>query len=254
MPHDGVGITADDVRRNITQGINQSNLTRAAIRLPLGSRSKMVLAVADKQGNIVGLFRQTDATIFSIDVAVAKARNVNYYADPSQLQPIDQLPGIPAGTAFTNRTFRYLGEPRFPEGIDGNPSGPFSQYNDFGANIDAFTAQQVGAPLPASVFQSVVGYDAFNPGTNFHQVNDQLNQNGIVFFPGSAPIYKIGPNGLAFLAGGFGISGDGVDQDDVVTEGGQVGYTVPRYILRADQVFVRGVRLPYQKANRNPQG
>jgi uncharacterized protein GlcG (DUF336 family) len=254
MPHDGVGITKADVERIITQGIAQANETRAAIRLPLGSRTKMVFAVTDKQGNVVGLFRQDDATIFSIDVAVAKARNVNYYADPNQLLPIDQLPGIPAGTAFTNRTFRYLAQPRFPEAIDGAPPGPFSQYNDFGANIDWFTAQQIGPPLPASQFQSQLGYDSFNPGTNFHQQNDPLNQNGIVWFPGSAPVYKIGANGLAYLAGGFGVSGDGVDQDDVVTDGGQMGYTVPRYILRADQVFVRGVRLPYQKFNRNPEG
>jgi hypothetical protein len=45
-----------------------------------------------------------------------------------------------------------------------------------------------------------------------------------------------------------------VDQDDVVTVAGQTGYDVPSYILRADQVFVRGVRLPYQKFNRNPEG
>ena len=39
-----------------------------------------------------------DATIFSIDVAVAKARNASYYANPDQLQPIDQVPGLPGGS------------------------------------------------------------------------------------------------------------------------------------------------------------
>jgi hypothetical protein len=53
--------------------------------------------------------------------------------------------------------------------------------------------------------------------------------------------------------GGFGISGDGVDQDDVVTAAGQQGFTPPA-ALRADMVFYRGVRLPYQKFNRNPRG
>lgn len=253
-PHDGDGITKADVERIITQGIDQANITRAAIRTPQGTRTKMVFAVTDKSGNVVGLYRQQDATVFSIDVAVAKARNVNYYADPNQLQPADQLPGVPAGTAFTNRTFRYLSDARFPEAIDGELPGPFSQYNDFGGKVDVYTAQAVGAPLPASAFNSVAGHDAFNPGTNFHQTQDPLNQNGIVFFPGSAPVYKIGSNGLAFLAGGFGVSGDGVDQDDVVTDAGQQGYTVPAYLLRADEVFYRGVRLPYQKFNRNPEG
>lgn len=102
----------------IEQGIAQAK-TRAAIRLPLDQRTKMVFAVSDLDGNIVGLYRMPDATVFSIDVAVAKARNVAYYANATALQPIDQVPGVPAGTAMTSRTFRYLAKPRFPEGIDG---------------------------------------------------------------------------------------------------------------------------------------
>ena len=214
----------------------------------------MVFAVADRTGAILGLYRMPDATIFSIDVAVAKARNVAYYANAAQLQAIDQIPNVPPGTAFTNRTFRYVGQPRFPEGIDGAPPGPFSQLND-DPGIDRNTGLQVGPPLPASAFQSVVGYDSFNPGTNFHDPFFLTNQDGIVFFPGSAPLYKAQvPGGPILLAGGFGVSGDGVDQDDVTTIGGQSGFDVPAYVLRADQVFVRGVRLPYQKTNRNPEG
>jgi uncharacterized protein GlcG (DUF336 family) len=254
LPHDGDGITRADVERIVTQGIAQSNLTRAAIRLPPGTRARFVFAVADRQGNVVGLYRTPDATVFSIDVAVAKARNVMYYADPAQLQPIDQIPGVPAGVAFTNRTFRYAGLPRFPEGIDGSPPGPFSQLND-DPGTSRTTGLQVGPRLPASAYQSAVGFDAFNPGTNFHQAGNVANQNGVVFFPGSAPVYKAqAPGELAVLAGGFGVSGDGVDQDDVATVAGQTGYDVPSYVLRADQVFVRGVRLPYQKFNRNPEG
>ena len=249
VPHDGDGITKADVEFIVANSIAQSNLTRAAIRLPLGSRAKFVFAVTDRMGNVVGLYREPDATVFSIDVAVAKARNVMYYADPSQLQPIDQLAGVPAGTAFTNRTFRYLGLPRFPEGIDGAPPGPFSQLNDDPFGTSRTTGLQVGPPLPASAYQSVVGYDSFNPGTNFHQTGNILNQNGIVFFPGSAPLYRAG-----LLAGGFGVSGDGVDQDDVTTIAGQTGFDVPATILRADQVYVRGIHLPYQKTNRNPEG
>jgi uncharacterized protein GlcG (DUF336 family) len=255
LPHDGDGVSKADVERIVTQSIVQSNLTRAAIRLPLGTRAKFVFAVSDRQGNVVGLYREQDATVFSIDVAVAKARNVMYYADPNQLQPIDQVPGVPPGTAFSNRTFRYLGLPRFPEGIDGNPAGPFSQLYDDLQGTDPFTGRLVGPRQPASAYDSVVGYDSFNPGTNFHQAGNVLNQNGIVFFPGSAPLYKVQPGGTtAVLSGGFGVSGDGVDQDDVTTVAGQLGFDVPGTVLRADQVFFQGVRLPYQKGNRNPEG
>ncbi len=165
-PHAGDGLTADDVTQIIQQGIAQANLTRAAIRLPVGTRTRMVFAVTDKEGNVLGLYRMPDATVFSLDVAVAKARNVAYYDDPAQLQAVDQVPGIPAGVAFTNRTFRYLSEPFFPEGINGKPPAPFSILNDGGVNPQ--NGLQVGPPLPASAFQSVVGFAAFHPGANFH--------------------------------------------------------------------------------------
>ena len=252
-PHAGPsGLSAADVTQMIEQGVQQALITRAAIRLGttennFDANSVMVFAVADKQtGEILGLFRMPDSTIFSIDVAVAKARNVAYYADPTQLQPIDQLPGVQAGTAFTNRTFRYLVEPRFPEGIDGAAPGPFSILNDGGSN--PVTGAQVGAALPANAFQSVYGHDAFFPQTNFRDPNNPLNQNGIVFFPGSSPLYKFGNQ----LVGGVGISGDGVDQDDVVTNATFQGFGAPASIQTADQVFIRGIRLPYQKFNRQP--
>ena len=53
------------------------------------------------------------------------------------------------------------------------------------------------------------------------------------------------------LVGGLGISGDGVDQDDVATAAGIVGFDVPEN-LRADQYFFLGIRLPFQKFNRQP--
>ena len=246
-PHDGVGITAAQATQIINQGIVQANRTRAAIRLPAGSRTRMVFAVTDLTGEVVGLYRMPDATIFSIDVAVAKARNVAYYANPGLLQPADGVPGVPPGTAFTNRTVRYVSLPFFPEGIDGSPPGPFSQLTDGGA--DSNFARTVGVPLPASAYRSVLGYDSFNPQTNFRDPANVLNQNGVVFFPGSAPLY-----GGPVLLGGFGVSGDGVDQDDVVTDGGSVGFGVPPTTLRADDVFYAGVRLPYQKFPRNPEG
>jgi uncharacterized protein GlcG (DUF336 family) len=245
-PHAGGGLTADDVIRIVNQGIAQANQTRAAIRLPFDQTTRMVFAVTDGNGNILGLYRMPDSTIFSIDVAVAKARNVAYYANANQLQPADQVQGVPPGTALTNRTFRYLAEPRFPEGIDGAPPGPFSILNDGGT--DPSTGLQIGPPLPASAFQSVQGFDAFNPQSNFHDPFNVANQNGIVFFPGSSPLYN--PQ----LIGGFGVSGDGVDQDDVVTFAGQRGFEPPSSVLRADQTFVRGIRLPYQKFLRNPEG
>jgi uncharacterized protein GlcG (DUF336 family) len=246
VPHDGVGITAAQVLQIIEQGVAEAENTRAALRLPPSSPTRMVLAVADQVGNIVGLFRMPDATVFSLGVAVAKARNVAYYDDASLMQPIDQVPGVAAGTAFTNRTFRYLAQPFFPEGINGSPPGYFSILNVGG--IDPSTGLEVGPPLPASAFAgNVLGHDVFFPQTNFHDPFNILNQNGVVFFPGSAPLYAGGP-----LLGGAGVSGDGVNQDDFVTAAAVQGLTPPPDVTTADQVFVQGVRLPYQNFPRNP--
>ena len=225
----------------------------------------MVFAVSDEEGNVLGLYRMHDSTIFSIDVAVAKARNTMYYADPAQLilNPSDQvddnndgMPDVPLGVAFTNRTFRFLAEPRYPQGVDGSKPGDFSILNDPGfktallkstnPNIAAGAVENNGAPVASTDFVSVLGFDSFNPGRNFRQVANIANQNGVIFFPGSAPVYKSG-----VLAGGFGVSGDGVDQDDVVTFFGVNGFRPPTTIA-ADDFFVRGTRLPYQKFNRNP--
>ncbi|MBI1345974.1 matrixin family metalloprotease [bacterium] len=271
-PHDSTvdNLTAADVEQLVNQAIAAAELTRSAIRLTgdpsdprPGARARMVIAVADTSGEILGLYRMQDSTVFSIDVAVAKSRNTGYYADATALQPEDQVDGIDAGTAFTNRTFRFLSEARYPSGVDGSEPSPFSILNAPG--IDPATGENIGAPLPASVYDgTVVGYDAFNPMTNFHDLGDAsvvaaggvsqptANQNGVIFFPGSTPIYQ---NDGTELVGGFGISGDGVDQDDVVTALGSDGYLPDgQTVIRADQTFVRDVRLPYSKFLRNPFG
>ncbi len=277
----GPDITTADVMRIVQQGITEANLDRAAIRLPLGQRTQMVFAVADKNGDVLGLFRQSDATIFSIDVAVAKARNTAYYADSAAIQTEDRVRAassqaaslLPAGAAFTNRTFRFLAEPRFPSGIDGAAAGPFSQLKDIGRVIGVTPVGQAnkvaivestafikvgefnkkGLPLaPNQLFDpntSVLGHDAFFPASNFRDPGNIANQNGIVFFPGSTSVYKGGR-----LVGGFGVSGDGVDQDDVVTFSGAQGFMPPSAVRTADQLFVDGVRLPNFKFLRNPRG
>lgn len=229
-----VPLSQDEVAQIINTGVTQAQLTRAAIRLPLEKRTAMVLAVSDTNGALIGLFRMSDATVFSIDVAVAKSRNVIYFSSP-QVEDIDTkdcpgptagscsvLPFFGKGTAITNRTLSFASQPFFPSGIDGTPPGPFRQ-----VFID----------------------DSSHPCTNGHQPVAQFpgRKNGIVFFPGSAPLYKNGT-----LVGGFGVSGDGVEQDDLVTSGGIIGFEAPAAI-RADQVFVRGVRLPYLKFNRKPE-
>ena len=209
------GLTQIDVANILSQAVATADVTRAVIRLPPGSRTKMTIAVTDLDGTVLGLHRMSDATVFSIDVAVAKARNVIYFSGPAGTP---DLPGVPAGTAVTNRTIGFGAQPFFPPGIDGSGVGPF---------FNLYT------------------FDIANPCTQGSQAANP-DQNGIVFFPGSVPLYK---NGV--LVGGLGVSGDGVDQDDFVTNAGAKGFEAPDNI-RADQVTIDGVRLPYLKFPRNP--
>lgn len=331
-PHDSQvsGLTADAVDEIIANGVDTALKTRAAIRLDInggfkpGTATGMVLSVADTNGELLGVYRMPDATIFSIDVSIAKARNTAYYADPVDLQPEDRLDfngdgvfdegsitkdrrdrggdTVPLGTVFTNRSFRFVVEPRYPSGIELSDSAANGLVNDPDLNLcdqNTVICQMVGPqsilrmaginpvtaenldndnPLAAEVYQfspttdpdgrntfSVLAFEAFNPSRNFRDPGDPgivindgsgapvdeplANQNGIVFFPGSTALFTDrDPNQLI---GGFGVSGDGVDQDDVVTVAGQGGFDAPPEI-RVDQYIVAGVRLPFQKFNRNP--
>lgn len=211
------GLSASDVEQILTNAESTANQTRAAIRLPLGSRARMAIAVADLDGTLIGLRRMTDSTVFSIDVAASKARNMVYFN--SSMRAANDLPGVPVGTAVTNRTISFGAQPLFPPGINGSSPGPF--YNLF-------------------------LQDLMKPCTQGSQPSSSNLQSGIVFFPGSVGLYK---NGV--LVGGLGVSGDGVDQDDYVTSGGSTGFEAPA-AMRADQIFIDGVRLPYFKFPRNP--
>jgi len=239
-------LSAADVTRIVNQGVQQALRTRAQIRVPT-TYSRLIFCVTDTNGAILGLYRMPDALCDALDVTPAKARNSAYYAS-GDLQPQDRVPGVPIGTAFTTRTFRYLAVPRYPSGNNNAPPAVFSILNEKG--IDPKTGLNIGAPKAASSFTTVLGFDSFNPGRNFScpfSVSPPANQNGTIFFPGSSALYVNGK-----LAGGFGSSGDGVDQDDVGAFFGAAGYAPPT-AKRVDNYFYRGIRLPYIKFSRNAQ-
>jgi uncharacterized protein GlcG (DUF336 family) len=179
----------------------------------------MAIAVADLDGTIIGLYRMADGTVFSIDVAASKARNMAYFN--SGARTAADLTEVPMGTAITNRTIGFGAQPLFPPGINSSAAGPF--FNLYQQDVAKPCTQGFQVAVPTG-----------------------KNQSGIVFFPGSVPLYR---NGM--LVGGLGISGDGVDQDDYVAAGGAAGFDAPTAI-RADQVVVRDVRLPYLKFPQNP--
>jgi len=224
-PMNGSMLSAAEVTQILDQAQAAAMKTRAAIRLPPGERTSMVIAVSDLDGTLIGLRRMKDSTIFSIDVAASKARNMTYFN--SSARTLADMTGVPMGTAVTNRTISFGAQPFFPPGIDDSDPAPLFL-------------------TPGPFFNLFVNDLAHPCSQGFQPKNMAAFQSGIVFFPGSTGIFK-----GTTLVGGLGVSGDGVDQDDFVTDNGAVGFAAPDNI-RADQIFIRSVRLPYMKFPRNP--
>jgi uncharacterized protein GlcG (DUF336 family) len=242
-------LSAADVQTIIGHAVQQANITRAAIRQPLGSNARVSIAVVDADGRVLGVFRQTDAPVFGFDVAVQKARTAAFYsgANAGSLLRAAGLGGfadrakadglmLDGSVAFTDRAGGFLHRPFFPDGIDNTAAGPFS------TELSEWSPFNVGLQLDLikSNLLATLG------GANVPCTSIPSLPNGIQIFPGSIPLYK---NGV--LVGGIGVSGDGVDQDDIISAAGANGYSPP-VLIRSDQIFVRGVRLPFLKFPRSP--
>jgi uncharacterized protein GlcG (DUF336 family) len=243
------GLTAGDVQTVIEHAAQQANITRAAIRQPLGSNARVTIAVVDASGNVLGVFRQQDAPVFGFDVAVQKARTAAFYSNANAATLLrsagfgnyvdralaDGLK-LDGSVAFTDRAGGFLHRPFFPDGINNTAAGPFSTaINEWSPFNDGLQLDLIKTNLLAAIGGAAV------PCTTIPNL-----PNGIQIFPGSVPLYK---NGV--LVGAIGISGDGVDQDDLISAAGGNGYA-PAVAIRSDQVFVRGVRLPFLKFPRSP--
>jgi hypothetical protein len=174
------------------------------------------------------------AAFFSSATAGAQLRSVSLgsYVDRAATDGI-QLNG---SVAFSDRAIGFLHRPFFPDGINDTAAGPFS------TELSQWSVFNVGLQLDLikSNLQAAIG------GAGVFCTSIPSLRNGIQIFPGSVPLYK---NGV--LVGGIGISGDGVDQDDIIGAAGGNGYS-PAPAIRSDQIFVRGVRLPFLKFPRSP--
>jgi uncharacterized protein GlcG (DUF336 family) len=242
-------LSAAEVQTIISHAAQQANITRAAIRQPLGSNARVTIAVVDAEGKVLGVFRQQDAPVFGFDVAVQKARTAAFYSNSNAAtllrgagfgSYVDRAAAdglqLNGSVAFTDRAGGFLHRPFFPDGIDNTQAGPFStplsEWSVFnvGLQLDVTRANLLatlaGTPMPCTSIPNL--------------------PNGLQIFPGSVPLYKSG-----VLVGAIGISGDGVDQDDLIAAAGGNGFS-PAPAIRSDQVFVRGVRLPFLKFPRSP--
>lgn len=208
---------------------------RAQIRRPLDSRAQVTISLVDTHGSILGVVRAPDAPIFGTDVSLQKARTAAFFSNAAagaQLignpsADVQQFVGairtflsdptaLTGAFAFSDRAGGNLSRPFFPDGEVARPNGPLSrpiaQFNPFSTGLQS-----------ALVIGNVAGHLGFVAGTAPTDTPQRCTttpdivpgqnrlQNGIQIFPGSVPIYR-----GSTLVGAIGVSGDGIDQDDMI--------------------------------------
>jgi uncharacterized protein GlcG (DUF336 family) len=235
----GGGLSAAEVGSILDQAASQAALTRGAIRQPLGSSAHVSIAVVDTTGAVLGFFQIADAPNFGIDVAVQKARTAAFFSgDNAGLELARAGLGaylasdvpLDGRYAYTSRAIGFLAQPFYPPGIGGAGSGPFSL--------------PIGLWSP---FDTGLQLDLLNLAGSGSCTRIASLPNGITIFPGGIPLFKDGR-----LVGAIGVSGDGVDQDDLIAAAGSAAFDAPPE-KRSDQLVVRGTRLPWVKFPRHPE-
>lgn len=229
-------LTEAEVRAVLEEAFTIMSRARAQIRRPLDSRAQVSISVVDSRGQILGIVRSPDAPVFGIDVSAQKARTASLFsatfaaselsADPSAdvrgfVQKTRDFFADPAAltgkTAFGARTIGNLSRPYYPDGEVGRPNGPLSrpisQWSPLSTGLQsALIIGNLGQHL--AFVGGASATDTPQVCTTLPQVAPGQNrlQNGLQIFPGGVPIYR-----GTRLVGGIGVSGDGIDQDDMIS-------------------------------------
>ncbi len=282
-------LTATEVQTIMQNALAVANEARAQIRRPLNSQARVTISIVDTQGQVLAMARTRDAPVFGADVSLQKARTAALFSSPNAAQflnslttppnylqgltPVPQAPisqyvtnvqaligptALSNGIAFTDRAGGNLSRPFFPDGIQGNAPGPFSknfENGDWSVFSTGLQLDLVMNRVLAHIF-FLAGAAATDTPKNCVEDTATLRAgNGIQIFPGSVPIYRDD-----VLVGGIGVSGDGIDQDDMISFlglhragqdlGSGIGNAPPE--IRADQLTPQGVRLRYVQCPQAP--
>lgn len=280
-----------DVRALLSDALSIAEASRAQIRRPLGSNARVSIAVVDSRGEILGMVRSRDAPVFGADVSLQKARSAAFFsatdagdfiralAEPAVLLNPNLTPrrtldlrttaasfeafvgraALDGSIAFSARAIGNLARPFYPDGILGAAPGPLSaprsQWSPFatGFQLDLVLngiVQHVAhtAGLPGFANDAPDNCAGVALGSGASMAPTRQLANGLQIFPGGVPVYR-GDR----LVGAVGVSGDGIDQDDMVAflsvqraglrTGGGLGNAPPA--RRADQLAPQGARLRY---------
>jgi len=282
-------LTENEVHEVLKSALEIANRSRAQIRRPLGSQARVTISVVDSQGQVLGIVRTRDAPVFGSDVSLQKARTATLFSNsdaadflnsidiptnyfdtdlvidetidiPDYVTALKSFVGTTAlsdGLAFSDRAGGNLSRPFYADGIQNNENGPLSK----SFRNDEWSVFSTGLQLDLvmnQILQHVlfvaagIGKDTLNECI---QTSSSRIANGIQIFPGSVPIYR-GDQ----LIGGIGVSGDGVDQDDMVAFLGVHNAAInlsgsinnAPVEIRADTLTPQGIRLRYIQCPQSP--
>jgi uncharacterized protein GlcG (DUF336 family) len=259
----GTALTAAETRALLEEAFKIMSRARAQIRQPLDSRAQVSISVVDTRGQALGVVRSPDAPIFGIDVSLQKARTAAFFSGRfagSDLSAVTTAAGAPDPNvrdfvtrsnnfigpdfltgkfAVTNRAFGLLARPYFPDGEVAQGNGPFSRpignFSPFSVGLQSALIRENLIQILQLVDSQRCTYLPNTPG------GGNRLQNGIQIFPGATPVYRGNT-----LVGAVGVSGDGIDQDDMISflgtnnAGVRVGgISLPPASIRTDQLLVR---------------
>jgi uncharacterized protein GlcG (DUF336 family) len=216
--------------------------TRAQIRNPPGSVLAVTVSVVDLYGTPVGIATIPDAPVFGIDVSLQKARTAVFMSsangDAALKSAVANPAGGPSVGKFSDAAAAFFGRPVFsggyawgpraignisrdsyPDGIDTTPNGPLSLAKNLstpfsdGLQLDLILGNiksHLVSVVTANPAADTPAFCTALPPPPGSPTGKPVMADGEQIFPGGFPIYR---NGV--LIGGVGISGDGVDQDDM---------------------------------------
>lgn len=118
--------------------------------------------------------------------------------------------------AFSDRGLGFVHRPLFPDGINNTVAGPFStplaDWSPFnnGLQLDLIKTALLTMPICRTAAYAKREMLPPCPCTNIPEL-----KNGAQIFAGGIPLYRGNT-----LIGAIGISGDGIEQDDLIAAGG----------------------------------
>lgn len=277
----GQAITAAEAQALMTSVLNVAYQTRAAIRVPTNTFAQVTATIVDLDGNIIAQARTPDAPVFGADVSRQKARTALFFSRTDAAAKISAITAMASNTsgtfaqyitdsqqfieprvfadgiAWSEVSIGDIARPFYPDGIDGNPNGPLSlpinRWSVFstGLQLDLVKQDFVNA-LTNPTAPSPLGCANSNGQGLPATASGGKTQlaNGAQIFSGGAPLYR-----GSTLVGAIGVSGDGIQQDSLVSFIGLQNFSEPSagvtpianapLSIRSDLLAPGGVNLRY---------